>query len=82
MASAGTRSQFSIRLAMISSLGRDGMSSARSIAEVLMERDVVCEMEVDTANAPASSHYNGKTYYFCCKECKTKFDADPTQFTK
>lgn len=47
-----------------------------------METDVVCGMEVDPANAPASSHYNGTTYYFCCKECKAKFDADPTQFTE
>ena len=47
-----------------------------------MEKDVVCGMEVDPASAPASSQYNGKTYYFCCKECKNKFDANPTQFTR
>jgi Cu+-exporting ATPase len=41
-----------------------------------MERDVVCGMQVDPAK------YNGKTYYFCAKGCKTKFDANPSQFVK
>jgi YHS domain-containing protein len=47
-----------------------------------MEKDVVCGMEVDPASAPASSRHNGKTYYFCCKECKNKFDAAPAAFTR
>ncbi len=42
-----------------------------------MERDVVCGMQVDPAKAAATSDYNGKTYYFCAKGCKTKFDANP-----
>ena len=36
-----------------------------------MERDVVCGMNVDPAKAAATSEYNGKTYYFCAKVCKT-----------
>ena len=47
-----------------------------------MERDVVCGMNVDPAKAAATSQYNGKTYYFCAKACKTKFDADPQKYTK
>ena len=47
-----------------------------------MERDVVCGMQVDPAKAAGSSEYNGKTYYFCSKSCKTKFDANPAQFAK
>ena len=47
-----------------------------------MERDVVCGMQVDPAKAAATSEYNGKTYYFCAKGCKTKFDANPGQFVK
>ncbi len=27
--------------------------------------------------AVGSSTYKGKTYYFCCSECKPKFDKDP-----
>jgi Cu+-exporting ATPase len=47
-----------------------------------MEKDVVCGMQVDPAKAAGSSEYNGKTYYFCAKSCKTKFDANPAQFAK
>ena len=47
-----------------------------------MERDVVCGMDVDPAKAPATSEYNGRTYYFCAKACKTKFDADPQKYAK
>ena len=47
-----------------------------------MEKDVVCGMQVDPAKAAGSSQYNGKTYYFCSKGCKTKFDANPTQYVK
>ena len=47
-----------------------------------MEKDVVCGMQVDPARAAGSSEYGGKTYYFCSKSCKTKFDADPTQYAK
>ena len=39
-----------------------------------MERDVVCGMQVDPANAAGTSDHNGKTYSFCSKACKTKFD--------
>jgi len=45
-----------------------------------MEKDVVCGMQVDPAKAAATSQYNGKTYYFCAKVCKTKFDADPAKY--
>jgi YHS domain-containing protein len=47
-----------------------------------MEKDVVCGMQVDPAKAAATSEYNGKTYYFCAKSCKTKFDANPAQYVK
>jgi YHS domain-containing protein len=47
-----------------------------------MEKDVVCGMQVEPAKAAGSSEYNGKTYYFCSKGCKTKFDANPAQFVK
>jgi len=47
-----------------------------------MERDVVCGMQVDPAKAAGTSVFEGKTYYFCGKGCKAKFDADPQQFLK
>jgi len=48
----------------------------------VMERDVVCGMNVDPAKAAATSEYNGKTYYFCAKACKNKFDAEPQKYAK
>lgn len=36
-------------------------------------------MAVDPATAPSSTH-NGKTYHFCCDDCKQQFDADPEKF--
>jgi YHS domain-containing protein len=47
-----------------------------------MEKDVVCGMQVDPAEAADSSEYNGKTYYFCSNGCKARFDANPAQFVK
>jgi phosphatidylglycerol:prolipoprotein diacylglycerol transferase len=45
-----------------------------------MERDVICGMQVDPAKAAGKTEYNGKTYYFCSKACKTKFDANPAKY--
>jgi YHS domain-containing protein len=28
------------------------------------------------------SEYEGKTYFFCCGDCKKKFDADPQKYVK
>lgn len=47
-----------------------------------MERDVVCGMDVDPAEAAGTSQYKGKTYYFCSTACKAKFDANPAQYVK
>ena len=56
------------------------LSNGLPLKELDMERDVVCGMQVDPAKAAATSEYNGKTYYFCAKVCKTKFDANPKQY--
>jgi Cu+-exporting ATPase len=45
-----------------------------------MEKDVVCGMEVDPAEAAGSSQYNGRTYYFCSEVCKAKFEANPDEY--
>ena len=46
-----------------------------------MERDVVCGMQVDPDKAAGKSD-TGRTDYFCSSGCKTKFDANPTQYAK
>ena len=45
-----------------------------------MAKDPVCNMDVDEKNAADTSVYKGKTYYFCAKGCKEKFDKDPEKF--
>jgi P-type Cu+ transporter len=43
--------------------------------------DPVCGMSVDPAAAKASLVHDGRTYYFCCPSCATKFQADPARYT-
>ena len=45
-------------------------------------KDPVCGMTVDPATAKHTLEHAAKTYYFCSKGCKAKFDANPGQFTK
>jgi Cu+-exporting ATPase len=44
-----------------------------------MERDPVCDMEVDPKLAP-KSEFQGHTYYFCSLSCKQAFDDNPTEY--
>src|SRR5258705_830431 len=46
------------------------------------ETDPVCGMAVDPAKAGATVAHGGKTYYFCCKHCAARFQADPAQYTQ
>jgi YHS domain-containing protein len=46
-----------------------------------MEKDPVCGMTVEQRNAAGQSEYQGKTYCFCSKKCKEKFDKEPAKFT-
>jgi Cu+-exporting ATPase len=43
-------------------------------------RDPVCGMAIDPATAPATSSFDGRTYWFCSKGCKETFDADPGRY--
>ncbi len=40
-------------------------------------KDPVCGMNVDPAKSPFKSHFSGKDYFFCCKGCLEKFQANP-----
>ncbi|GMR04930.1 MAG: heavy metal translocating P-type ATPase [Thermodesulfobacteriota bacterium] len=42
--------------------------------------DPVCSMTVKVNEAAGTSVYEGRKYYFCNKNCKEKFDADPGAF--
>lgn len=44
-----------------------------------------CPVSGDEFTVEASSpktEYEGKTYYFCCGGCKSKFEADPAKYLK
>ena len=42
--------------------------------------DPVCLMEVEPAEAAATSQYRGRTYYFCAPGCKVAFDEEPERY--
>ena len=43
-------------------------------------KDPVCGMSVDPRTAKHSAEHDGRTYYFCCGGCRTKFLADPQRY--
>ena len=48
-----------------------------------MTTDPVCGMTVDPAKpGVATVELEGKTYYFCCKHCAAKFNADPAKYAR
>ena len=47
-----------------------------------MQKDPVCNMQVDEKSAAAKTNYNGKDYYFCSQPCADKFRANPQQYVK
>jgi Cu+-exporting ATPase len=44
------------------------------------EKDPVCGMSVEPANAAATFQHKGRTYYFCSRGCSEKFKADPEEY--
>lgn len=45
-----------------------------------MAIDTVCKMTVNEEKAAAKVEYKGKTYYFCAKICKEKFEREPEKY--
>jgi Cu+-exporting ATPase len=50
------------------------------IMTTINTKDPVCGMTVDPAKSPHKADYEGKTFYFCCGGCKTKFVAEPQKY--
>ena len=55
-------------------------SAARPELTMPIERDPVCGMSVDPDRAKARLEHDGKSYFFCCESCATKFRAAPANF--
>ena len=43
-------------------------------------KDVVCGMQVRTADAPARATHEGRTFYFCSDKCHDKFHTAPAKY--
>jgi len=46
----------------------------------LAEVDPVCGMKVQPQEATASVEHAGRTWYFCCAGCRTKFEVAPARY--
>ncbi len=57
-----------------------GIAGAQAGPARQQEKDPVCGMNVDAAQAAATFVYNNKTYYFCSGGCGEKFRADPGKY--
>jgi Cu+-exporting ATPase len=53
---------------------------AEALHEIPAQRDPVCGMSVNPGRAKARAQHAGKTYYFCCEGCATKFGAQPQRY--
>lgn len=42
--------------------------------------DPVCAMEVEIATAMHTTSYDGRTFYFCCAHCKSRFEKEPARY--
>lgn len=59
------------------------MILSAGIAQQKADEKVVCAVSGDTmlkSQAKGSYEYEGKTYYFCCENCKDKFVKDPAKY--
>ena len=45
-----------------------------------LEKDPVCGMDVDPHAGKPQAQHQGRTYYFCCNGCRTKFLSDPARY--
>ncbi len=61
---------------------KSAVAAPAAVASTAVYCAVTDEMFASPALAKATALYNGKTYYFCCPGCKTKFDKDPATVAK
>lgn len=55
-------------------------SKAKTDEVIKKATDPTCGMEVAMTEGAVTHEYEGKTYYFCSADCKTKFVADPGEY--
>jgi P-type Cu+ transporter len=55
----------------------DPVDTSNAASSPATQKDPVCGMDVDPANARYQTQHNGKDYFFCSAGCLTKFQANP-----
>jgi len=45
-----------------------------------MAIDPVCGMTVDEDETPERAEYKGRTFYFCARACRERFESDPERY--
>ena len=55
----------------------DPVDTSNAASPSTRQKDPVCGMDVDPANARYQTQHNGKDYFFCSAGCLTKFQASP-----
>lgn len=61
---------------------RIGNAAPAKAAMPAQVTDPVCGMKIDPRSAAGSSTHEGKTYWFCDKNEKAKFDKNPAAYVK
>lgn len=64
-------------LSLVRDLFADRVTTSRIWRD---DQDPVCGMTVDVTTDPPASEFDGRSYVFCSKECKIRFDAFPSRF--
>jgi YHS domain-containing protein len=54
--------------------------SIEGLQSLLGGKDPVCGKELQPSTAASSVDKEGKTFYFCSSECRSKFDAAPEKY--
>src|SRR6266446_10262780 len=55
----------------------DPVDTSNAASSPAKQKDPVCGMDVDPANARYQAQHSGKEYFFCSAGCLTKFQANP-----
>jgi Cu+-exporting ATPase len=54
--------------------------NVEGLQALLGGKDPVCGKDLQPNTAASTLNREGKTFYFCSDDCRTKFDAEPEKF--
>jgi len=62
----------------VTETAKDAEKTAVAVAAALEQ--TICPVMENPINKQYFTEYKGKKVYFCCPECKAKFDAEPEKY--